>query len=740
MSRANFTENGLVIGQNDTNMTYLYGISDFFTMMFQDTDTLNLLLQAGAQGASEIYSRFLQLTSSISLTGIQETINSAIKLVVLPSTSVVAGQVNVYTLPENITTSRYIANLPLLPSTLLEQDVDYRLEVQTDGSVNIRFATNINTLGFATQVPADGVGSSYALWFVDAAVDERLISKMYGNLIGIDPANSTDAFYNLVYGLFYVYVNGPTLDLLIKGLNLVLGIPLARANETVLSIRQYLTTDQSIVITNENQYLIPYGLSPIVGVGDTLNVGDELAQWVQIQDYINNGEWWINLQIPSTVIPNLPAGQKDRYATEGSHFDYLMRTYLKTHTFLVNVNVAQFQNIQSFTQLSDIINKAKPTYTQPIYVWSIATLEETITLTDDLMIYELGIGRCENIEYPIDKMHRDNTDAPLMRGCPTFIRSNVPMWVTKIAGTDPYLNGTGESMNGIPVNGFIDSYNQFRTPTEAEAEWLKTLFQRNHDQYRSSRSKVGFTRNRNLTYLNETGGQPVSWYDVPAGMRVIPLYITMQYDVAAKCLAVGADVPSLAQWTFTIFDPADNSEAINELAINDASNAAVTQALIDNFNTLFFRGTSVGYLGAIIPPLGMSSTYAPLITDVTTSDYLLGVRIIENSVGIYWVTSNQTVNAPPYFPVAAMDQATITYNMPITRNHSGTGTPFYNLRGRGTINYNSTGRGTGIDGHAINDDSDDDTTTLDTTYSDAYNTNVTIDRSGVYLVHAQELK
>lgn len=736
MSRANFTENGLVVGQNNTNMTYLYGISDFFTMMFEDTDKLNLLLEAGAQGASEVYSRFLQLTSSLSLTDIQETIGSAINLVALSSTAKVTGQVNVYTLPSNVTSSRYIANRPFLPTTLIEQDVDYRLEVQTDGTVNVRFAKDISSQGFATQVSPDGQSETYALWFVDAQIDERLISSMYGNLIGIDPANSTDAFYNFVYGLFYVYVNGPTLDLLRKGLNLVLGIPLARADETVLTIRQYLETDQSIVVTDQNQYLIPYGLTPIVAEGGTLSVGDELAQWVEIKDYINDGEWWVNLQIPSTIIPNLPAGQIDRYATQGSHFDYLMRTYLKTHTFLVNVNVAQFKNVQSFTQLSDIINKAKPTYTQPIYVWSIATVEEDITLDDSLVTYRVDPSRCENLNYPIDKMHRDNTDAQLMRGCPTFIRSNVPMWVTKITGTDPYLNGTGEFLNTDPVSGFVDSYNQFRTPTSQEAAWLKTIFQRNHDQYRSSRSKVGFTRNRDITALSAVEGQPVSWYNVPAGMRVIPLYITTQYDVAAKCLAVGADVPSLAQWTFTIFNPADNSEAINELAVDDAVGTGTTQALVNNFSTLFSRGSSVGYLGALIPQQGLISVYSPLVTDITSNDYLLGVRIIENSVGIYWVTANQTVGAPSYFPVEEMDTAMITYNMPITRNHSATGTPFYNLRGRGTINYNSTSGA--VDSFAVNDDTG--TPTVDTTYSDKYNTNVTIDRSGVYLVHAQELK
>ena len=77
-------------------------------------------------------------------------------------------------------------------------------------------------------------------------------------------------FKNYISGLYYVYSGGPTLDLIKKGLNLALGIPICRGNETVLDIRNYLETDQYIIITDQNQYVIPYGLTPLVNVGDSL--------------------------------------------------------------------------------------------------------------------------------------------------------------------------------------------------------------------------------------------------------------------------------------------------------------------------------------------------------------------------------------------------------------------------------------------------------------------------------------
>ena len=64
---SSFSEQGLDVGADDRNMTYLYGLSDFFTFIFEDTNKTNLMLEANAIKASDIYSHFLQLSSSISL-------------------------------------------------------------------------------------------------------------------------------------------------------------------------------------------------------------------------------------------------------------------------------------------------------------------------------------------------------------------------------------------------------------------------------------------------------------------------------------------------------------------------------------------------------------------------------------------------------------------------------------------------------------------------------------------------
>jgi hypothetical protein len=58
--RANFTTDGLAIGQNNVNMVALYGLSDFFHTIFQDSETVNLMLEAEAEYASDVYSRVIE--------------------------------------------------------------------------------------------------------------------------------------------------------------------------------------------------------------------------------------------------------------------------------------------------------------------------------------------------------------------------------------------------------------------------------------------------------------------------------------------------------------------------------------------------------------------------------------------------------------------------------------------------------------------------------------------------------
>jgi hypothetical protein len=199
---------------------YIYGLSDFWSLIFQDYDKINLSLKSQTLYASDIYNHFLQLCSSISLEDVAVATKSQLKLVTINSSSCLDG-VSKYTLPTGILSSRFITNRPLLPTVTLEDDIGFRINVD-DGTIT--FCKPINQLGFPTRINSDGT-TDFALWFVDTEVDEKLVYESFAKLIAIDEETSSENFKNFIIGLFYLYTHGPNLSLVKRGLNMVLGIP-----------------------------------------------------------------------------------------------------------------------------------------------------------------------------------------------------------------------------------------------------------------------------------------------------------------------------------------------------------------------------------------------------------------------------------------------------------------------------------------------------------------------------------
>lgn len=755
MIKSDFSTEGLPIGRNNANMAYLYGLSDFFTVMFEDTDVVNLLLEATSESASNIYSRFLQLTSSLSLNDIQTTVGSSIELLLIRSSDLVVGELNTFNISKKIVSTRYVANKPMLPTTLLESGVDFRIEPDsTNMGYKVAFSKSIDSFAFPTRLLSDGVTKEYALWFVDAEIDEQLISKYYGRLIDVPAAASTDLFKNFVYGLYYVYNQGPVLSLIRKGLNLALGIPLARDNETVLDVRNYIDTDLYIVITDKNQYVVPYGIYPSVVPDQVLSVSDEIAQWVEIKDWIEYDEWWVNMYIPPSVIPSLPTGQLDRHASAGSNFDYLMREYIKKNTFLVNVKVTSFKNNQTFTQLAEIINRVKPSYTQPIYVWTIPYLDETLTLNDDILPQRRDYNRPEDLSQPIGKMVRNNlrtlslpeynalgtadfdgTGLPtnntlptdvLTRGSPMFIRMNIPSRVSTLMGEGyPALN-----IDGGVSTGFVNADSQYKNTSEVDAGWINTLFYRGESTNRTKRSTLSFTRGHRLTHGIPATSRLMSNL-VPADRRVIPMYVINETALSAKCITMGLTLPSRSVWVFDLL-LGDTSSAINSLPINGANNPSdYYKLLVDNFATLFSRTGIEVPTHPLLPDTGRRVWVPSVVSDITSGDYIIAVRIMDDLIGLYYITNNNTLFAPAYDTIKDIDSMVMTMSAPISRGMGPSASPYYLLRGRGILNYNNT---YGNTSSALNEPLT--SPTIENNYTDSMNLiPVVVNRSGTILKH-----
>lgn len=373
-------KDGVDVGKN-RNLAYLYGLSDFFSYVFEDTDKTNLMMEANALMASEVYSNFLQLTSTLTLNGVQTNTGTSIKLLLIKETDRV-GVSSVYNLPQALSSAKFASNRPFLPTELLEEGVDFRITQTSTTASQIKFARQIEDYRFSKRIGADGI-TEYAVWLTDVALDSQLMSKYYGNLLGQKPEVSTEQFSNFIFGLYYLYMNGPTLRVLEQGLNLVLGIPLARDPEAVIDIRNYLETNQYLVITALNQYLLPTGIAPDVAIGDVLEVGNPIAKWVELKDFISHGKWWINVNIPKSVIRHKPLDQVSRFVSAGDHFDRLMTEYLFRNTFLIRINIGANSESKYLSQVGDILLNAKSAHAQPIYVWRVLFSEDNFALEDD---------------------------------------------------------------------------------------------------------------------------------------------------------------------------------------------------------------------------------------------------------------------------------------------------------------------------------------------------------------------
>lgn len=660
------------------NMTMLYGLSDFWHLIFEDSEKIDLLLEANAIAASDIYSRFLQLTSSITLEDIQTNIGTQLKLVLISKKDYVQGTLATYTLPEGLQNARYLANRPFLATVTYEDSANYLIDIDSN---TIQFSVDPFSDKFPRRVNTAGY-DEIAMWAIDIETDEKMMYNYYGKLIGVDPQESTEKYKDFLYGLFYLYVHGPDLAMVRRGLNVALGVPLARDNETVLSIRKYPGSGQYFVITDLNSYILPFGLIPTVAEGDVLTVGDEVTTWVEVKDYLTNGDWWINLEIPKTLLPYIPEGQPDAYAKPGSYADYLMRTYLRHHTFLVKVNVTTFKNIESFQQLGEIIRRVKPSYTTPIYIWSVPIEDEIIRLIEE--DFTMGVkSKVSDLFFAQIGRMRRNAQDPVHRGCPKWIRSNLGQHEYSVLGLDPYTNGLPTDIAGGTATGFINRPKALRENTGYEKALIRAKFRRNERNTPQFRSKIAYTRN--MQHSSYTGQHFDPWREyVPLGMWSVPLYITKLEDLQDRFRGISVPVPDGGP-VFTLMQPYVTDGAINDVGINEGVLISQYSLIISQYQQIFNKGPKGNYVGNFVPDTARG-TYRPPITELKETDYLLCTQIYENTYAVYWITSSYAGSAEDFKSVTLSPDPDILKisqaNMPMTRGLAqAINSPAYMTRG-----------------------------------------------------------
>ena len=400
---------------------YVYGLSDFWRAWFEDQEVLERTLEASSYLMSDIYSKFIQACSSTSLFDIAEVTHSNLRLLLIEDDEIVTGAfAPTYKLKEGILNARYLLDLPIVPKVSYENEVHFNLSV--DGK-QIEFFKPLSEMGFPSRkILKNNVEvTQYSLWITDAEIDEQSLYNYFGKLVRISPQTSTKVYKDYIQGLFFLYTNGPTLDLLVRGIHLALGIPVARDEEEVLLIRTDSLSGNYIVVTENNSYLLPYGITPSVEEGDILVPGVELSQVAVLTDYVKKDNWWVNIRLPQVLFPS---ASEAPVAYPGSFEDYVMRTYLKHHTFLVQITLSGNLDTKSALEILRLVSDAKPSYTMPIYIWLVPVSTDDL-LEDDPLEFNSRIDAYDNLLYG-EYLTRDHAEPDIAgeRDVHIWIRSN----------------------------------------------------------------------------------------------------------------------------------------------------------------------------------------------------------------------------------------------------------------------------------------------------------------------------
>lgn len=471
------------------NYSYLYGLSDFWVTMFEDPELMNRVLESSSVSMSDVYSRFLQLSSTKSLDDIAISIKSDIQLLTLTVSQISFNSDFEFELSKPVTSAKVISDRPFLPLKSLEEGVDFLVKTQMrDGRVvsTLTLSKPLSTYQFPYRV-VEGGKYEVALWASDVTLDEQLISKVFADVINIDPDLSTNTYKDYVRGLYFLYTNGPNIELMSRGMSLAIGVPLSRTNETVLLTTQDSQSGKWIVVTDRNSYTLPYNISPTVVRGQVLKNGDSLSKIIEIQDYKTNSDWWLNVFIPKEVLPAGPLNPGGGgTAIPGSDIDYLMRTFLKTHTFIVQVNWQPGYNISNFDNLREIISKVKPSYTIGVYAWKVPLGVDEGELVDEKWIDGSGV------EVPLFEYEAVNTNieiiapsyiykdgsAGMKKGEAFFIHGNTdPDWgvtVEDCVTVDPDFVLTTDMYLGVPGSEVTTSYSKLLHLYNATESEIKT--------------------------------------------------------------------------------------------------------------------------------------------------------------------------------------------------------------------------------------------------------------------------
>lgn len=651
-------------GEGVTSLVYLYGLSDYWVNIFEDSDVIEALLEANTYQLSTVYSKFLQYTGNFSLQTIQESYNQQLKLVLIDEATVQDEVMGVsFKLSSPMANVKYLMNRPMLPTTTLENGVHFELNHAGD---IITFFKPLRELPFPKR-PTRQDTEEYALWATDVHVDEGMLQSQFGRLVDMTPDRAIGNYKSFLQGLYFLYSFGPNIRHIERGLNLALGLPYARLTETVLSIIQDVNTGHWIVITPTQYYDIPYGFRPELNIGDTIAAGDQLASWIEVKDYRRSGDWWLNSYIPQELLNNINSFDLGP-ATVGSPADFVMRNYLKNHTFQILFKQSGV-SLDAYNTVKDIVTRVKPLYTFPVFVWQAPIGDEEIDLQEEFK-YDLKSYIDDTIGIlPISEFRRDTANTGFLRGRNWYNRFQVPGLLQEMVGdaTDPmdraaFLD-TEVTLSG--VGGWLPEI-QYRDPYQLS--WFSRIMRNRGDkiQPRLRSSGIRGYRSENVDVFEGMtwkidGSRCYPEQQTPYLLNermTTPLYCLTEAELETKLRKVQVAF-SAARGDFQVlkgvrlklnYETICKRDPAQELVLNDAD-----PALEENF--LFYQ--SAGNLNPMLSDY-QTLAYMPPPSKVQEVGDLFVAKVFRDTWAVYLIQTD-IIHAPTYFPVDNDDSIGMTF-------------------------------------------------------------------------------
>lgn len=267
---------------------------------------------------------------------------------------------------------RRIKDVP--DDAVLRKNVDFFLE-NFRGQRCVRFVTDIwqESAGVPLLLPR--------LWAEYVYVDnEETIENNFGIPVDLTieqlrETGSTADYLSAVRGLWYAYINGPTLYNLRVGIQILLGLPFAEEEGTIEEIRLDYSPTQGRILLKDTKtteivrsYHFPKALAletnPATGVtyalGDTVKQFAPLVEGASVVDWIKDPKWF------------------EVYMNQG-----LLYEIEKFHRFLVKVDSDAF-SLSALLFARSFVLRIKPTYTFPLFLVTADVSDATneISVTD----------------------------------------------------------------------------------------------------------------------------------------------------------------------------------------------------------------------------------------------------------------------------------------------------------------------------------------------------------------------